>query len=116
MADRKYHNFADFWLFYVREHSDPRNRRVHFVGTSLVILLFAVALVRGSWLSLILMPLAGYGFAWFGHSRLERNRPATFTYPLWSLLADFKMWALILRGRMQSEVERAKASEPFPPT
>ena len=115
MADRKYHTFADFWPFYVREHADPRNRRVHFVGTSLVILLFGVALVSGTWLLLILMPLAGYGFAWFGHFRLERNRPATFTYPLWSLLADFKMWALILSGRMQSEVERTKASEPFSP-
>lgn len=103
----KYRSFGEFWPFYLREHSKPRTRTLHYIGTSLVIWIAVIALLTGWWLWLLAIPLAGYGFAWIAHFRIERNRPATFTYPLWSLAADFKMWWLWLTRRLQPELEKA---------
>ncbi len=98
--------YEAFWPFYVAQHSNVTNRRLHCVGSSLVIgALVAAALV--SWAFLLAAPLAGYGFAWIGHFAFERNRPATFTYPLWSLRGDFRMFRLMLLGRMGPELEKA---------
>lgn len=105
---RQYQSFAQFWPFYLREHSKARTRALHYVGTSLVVAIAAVAAVTGSWWWLLAIPLAGYGFAWLAHYAVEKNRPATFTYPLWSLAADFKMWWLWLTGRLGKELERAR--------
>ena len=107
MAERQYTSFATFWPFYLREHSKPRTRALHYIGTSLVVLLAIAALVTGRWLLFAALPLAGYFFAWIAHFGVEKNRPATFTYPLWSLVADFKMWWLWLTGRISPELERA---------
>lgn len=104
---RDYRSFADFWPFYLREHSRPQTRALHYIGTSLVVLLAIAAAVTQLWWLLAVLPVAGYGFAWVAHFRVERNRPATFTYPLWSLGADFRMWALWLAGRLGPELERA---------
>ncbi len=98
--------FAEFWPYYVREHRQARTRIWHFVGTTLAIVAVAAAAVLQSGWWLLAAPFCGYAFAWLSHLWVEKNRPATFKYPLWSLLADFKMWALILTGRMRSEVER----------
>jgi hypothetical protein len=102
-----YRSFADFWPFYLREHSKPRTRAFHYAGTSLVVLIAAAAAASGNYWLLIAMPIAGYAFAWGSHAAIERNRPATFKYPLWSLLADFKMWWLWLTGRIGRELRAA---------
>jgi hypothetical protein len=104
---RRYSTFAEFWPFYLREHSKPRTRALHYAGTSLVVAIALVALVAGRWWLLLALPLAGYGFAWIAHFGVEKNRPATFTYPLWSLAADFRMWWLWLTGRLGPELGKA---------
>ena len=104
---RDYRSFAEFWPFYLREHSRPRTRALHYAGTSLVIAIALFAAITGRWLWLLAIPVAGYGFAWIAHFKVEKNRPATFTYPLWSLAADFRMWWLWVTGRLKSELDRA---------
>ena len=107
MSTRAYKSFREFWPFYLREHSRPATRRLHYVGTGLVIALAIAALVTGTWWLLLALPVAGYFFAWIAHFRVERNRPATFTYPLWSLAADFRMFFLWASGRLGPELDRA---------
>tara|TARA_R100001129_G_scaffold164290_1_gene130362 strand:- start:1896 stop:2240 length:345 start_codon:yes stop_codon:yes gene_type:complete len=107
MTSRTYKTFGQFWPFYLREHSQPATRRLHYIGTALVIALAILALATQRWWLLLALPLAGYFFAWLAHFRVERNRPATFTYPLWSLIADFRMFFLWLFGRLGPELERA---------
>ena len=103
----EYRSFSEFWPHYLREHSKPRTRAFHYAGTSLVVLIAAAAAATGSWRLLIAMPVAGYAFAWAGHAAIERNRPATFTHPLWSLRADFRMWWLWLTRRIGHELDSA---------
>jgi hypothetical protein len=107
----KYRSFSEFWPFYLREHSKPTTRALHYIGTTLVVLIAVFAMATGRWFMMALMPLAGYFFAWLAHFTLEKNRPATFTYPLWSLAADFKMWFMWLTGRLRPELERAGVSQ-----
>jgi hypothetical protein len=104
---RQYRTFEQFWPFYLREHSKPRTRALHYAGTTLVVAILAFALLTGRWWLLLAVPVAGYGFAWVAHSKVEKNRPATFTYPLWSLAADFRMWWLWLTGGLRSELQKA---------
>ena len=108
-------SYEEFWPYYVSEHMKPITRRLHVFGTTLVLAALAAALVLDP-LWLLAAPLAGYGFAWMGHYFFEHNRPATFTYPLWSLRADFRMFRLILLGRMRPELERAARRYPKPET
>ena len=103
----RYKSFRDFWPHYLREHSRPATRRLHYAGTALVFALAAAALATRDWRLLAAVPVAGYGFAWLSHAAVERNRPATFTYPLWSLAADFRMAWLWATGRLGSELEAA---------
>ena len=110
MTEHKaYRTFAEFWPFYLREHSKPATRALHYVGTSLVIAVALYAVFSGQWMWLLAMPVAGYFFAWIAHFRVEKNRPATFTYPLWSLAADFRMYGLWITGRLPPELKRAGA-------
>ena len=103
----RYASFAEFWPFYLREHSRPRTRALHYFGTSMVVGIAAFCLLTGRWDWWWAMPIAGYFFAWIAHFAVEKNRPATFTYPLWSLAADFRMWWLWLTGRLGPELKRA---------
>jgi len=93
-------SFREFYPFYLREHSDVRCRRLHFIGTVLVLLALLLAVIVSPWW-LIGMPLFGYGFAWIGHFVFEKNRPATFKHPVYSLMGDWVMFADILRGRVR---------------
>jgi hypothetical protein len=107
-TEKEFKSFAEFWPFYVSEHSNPTSRRLHFIGTTLVILILLIAIfVENAWL-LIALPIFGYGFAWVGHFFFQKNKPATFIYPLWSLRGDFKMYGYILTGRMNQEIAKAE--------
>ena len=100
MAGAEYRSFRDFYPFYLSEHSKSGTRRLHFAGTLLVLLTLGYALVAQRWRFLALLSVFGYGFAWVAHFAVERNRPATFQYPLYSLAGDFRMFADMLRGRV----------------
>jgi hypothetical protein len=93
-------SFAEFYPFYLGEHANRTCRRLHFVGSSLVLGCVVAAMATGNAWWLAAMPVAGYGFAWVGHFAFEHNRPATFTYPLWSLMGDWVMYRDILTGRI----------------
>ena len=101
----RFATYKAFWPFYVSQHSHKVNRNLHFAGTTLVLVCFYLGCVASPWF-FAGMPLMGYGFAWVGHFLFERNRPATFTHPLWSLCADFQMFAFMCAGRMDREVRR----------
>ena len=98
---REFKSFSEFYPFYLSEHSNPVNRRLHFSGCVLVILILLYAVITKTWLALILLPIVGYGFAWVGHYFVEKNRPATFTYPLYSFMGDWVMFKDILSGKIK---------------
>lgn len=93
--------FKEFYPYYLSEHSKPATRALHYVGTSLFFVLLLTGLVRGKWYYFALLPIMGYGFAWVGHFFVEKNKPATFQYPLWSLASDFVMYFQWLTGRLK---------------
>ncbi|HEX7741032.1 MAG TPA: DUF962 domain-containing protein [Sphingobium sp.] len=99
--------FREFWPYYLQEHARPGTRALHYAGTSLVIILAGALSFTGRWWIMPAIPLVGYGFAWIGHGLVERNRPATLRYPLWSLRADFWMWFRFITGRMGRELAHA---------
>ena len=96
----RYANFREFYRFYLSEHADRNCRRLHFIGSTLVLVVLAVALVSGQARWLWLAPLAGYGCAWIGHFAFEKNRPASFRRPLYSFRGDWAMWRDMLLGRI----------------
>ena len=104
MAER-FKSFSEFWPFYVCEHSAPLTRVLHFIGTLTIIPLLGLAWYSSPWF-LLAIPVSAYGFAWIAHFFVEHNRPATFTYPVWSLAGDFRMFGLMCIGRMGDEVDR----------
>ena len=106
----RHQSFRAFFPFYLKEHSHPTNRRLHFIGTTLVNVLALAAILSGRPLLLLFMPLAGYGFAWVGHFVVEKNRPATFQYPLWSLMGDYRMYWMMLNGKLWGHVPTSGAT------
>jgi hypothetical protein len=97
----RFTSFAQFYPYYLQEHSNDICRRLHYLGSLLVLSIFIYAVSQQQWRLLWLMPLAGYGFAWLGHFVFEKNRPATFKYPLYSLLGDWVMLKDALTGRIR---------------
>ena len=97
---KEYTSFKSFYPFYLSQHSNPIARKLHYVGTSLVIVLLVSVLISGQLKGLLLLPVLGYAFAWVEHFFFEKNKPATFTYPLYSLLADFVMLYEALSGKL----------------
>jgi hypothetical protein len=97
----RYRSFREFYPFYLAEHRHPVCRRLHFAGSALVLAVIALAIAtRDPWW-LVAAPIAGYGFAWTGHFFFEKNRPATFTHPLYSLMGDWVMFAQMLSGKLR---------------
>ena len=98
--ETRYRTFKEFYPFYLQEHANSTCRRLHFVGSSIVLLLVALVMITGELKLLWLLPVVGYGFAWVGHFFFEHNRPATFKYPLFSLMGDWVMFRDMLTGRI----------------
>ena len=109
--ERAFGSFEEFFLFYLCQHSDCRNRALHAAGTLLGVAVAVYALwAHHPWFALLWIPV-GYGFAWIGHLAVEGNRPATWGHPWWSLVSDFKMLLLMLTGRLHPWLQRAQAAE-----
>ncbi len=104
--EKRISNYTEFWDHYVREHRKPMTRYLHFIGTSLGIVMLIWFLRSGSILYIPFCFAVGYGFAWFSHFVIEKNKPATFKYPLWSFISDYKMMIYMLTGKMNNEVQR----------
>ena len=100
-------SYGEFWPFYLRQHARPATRAWHYLGTTLTLLCIAYAMLAERLWLLPAVLVAGYGPAWIGHFWVERNRPATFRYPLWSLVSDFRLYATWLSGRLPSELQKA---------
>jgi hypothetical protein len=101
--------FQEFWPFYVRQHSKPRTRLLHAMGSVLAVVIFGAAFATSLWL-LIAVPVVGYAFAWYAHFFVEHNKPATFGHPFYSLAADYRMLFLMMAGRMDDEVAKHVAT------
>jgi hypothetical protein len=97
--EKRYTSIKEFYPYYLSEHQNPTSRVLHFVGTGLVIAILIIALVVNKYLFLFTIPLVGYGFAWVGHFFFEKNKPATFKYPFYSLGSDFILFFDLLTGK-----------------
>lgn len=106
MANARITTFKEFWPFYLGEHSLPLCRTLHFIGTTLAALQIVYAVVSMTWQPLIGALISGYAWAWVAHFFVEKNRPATFTYPFFSLAADWKMWAFWLARKLDADLKR----------
>lgn len=104
MAAPEFKSFGDFFPYYLAEHANPTCRKLHYIGTTLATCVVIYAVITGQWALLLLYPLIGYGFAWVGHFKFERNKPATFDYPFWSFIGDYKMFWLMLTGGLKEKL------------
>ncbi|HWB49987.1 MAG TPA: DUF962 domain-containing protein [Stellaceae bacterium] len=93
--------YAEFWPRYLKAHSDPRTKALHFLGTGAGVALLVIFALTGRWSFLVAAPIVGYACAWTGHAVFEHNKPETFGHPFWSLYSDFRMLALFVAGRLE---------------
>lgn len=101
-----FRSFSEFYPYYLSEHKDPVCRRLHYLGSTLVLAILVTLVVTGLWGYWWLMLVAGYGFAWVGHFKFEHNKPATFKYPFYSLAADWVMYKDFLTGQLQQKLQK----------
>lgn len=97
--ESKFSSLKEFYPYYLSEHQDPTCRRLHFIGTGLLFLILGIAIYLSNYWLLFLIPLVGYGFAWAGHFFYEKNKPATFKHPFYSLASDFVLFYHLLIGK-----------------
>lgn len=102
--------YAEFWARYLRAHSKPSTRLLHYCGSLLALGLLAVGLAQLDWRWIVAAPVVGYGFAWTAHIAVEGNRPETFGHPFWSLISDYRMLFLWLTGRLEGHLLASGAS------
>ncbi|MCA1929865.1 DUF962 domain-containing protein [Rheinheimera sp.] len=100
-----FRSFSEFYPYYLSEHQNPVCRRLHYIGSTLVLAILAALSLTGLWGYWWLMLLAGYGFAWLGHFKFEHNKPATFKYPFYSLAADWVMYKDFLTGQLEQKLQ-----------
>ncbi|MCV2884563.1 DUF962 domain-containing protein [Aestuariibacter sp. AA17] len=98
---KQFESFRDFYPYYLSEHQNRICRRLHFIGSSLVIVMLSFIIYTQAWIWLLLLPVCGYGFAWVGHFFFEQNKPATFTHPFYSFLGDWVMFKDIILGKVK---------------
>ena len=98
--------YTEFWPFYLGEHSKAATRAFHYTGTVCFIGIVIYGCVTATWWALPAAIVVVYAFAWFSHFAIERNTPATFTYPAWSAVSDFRMLGIAITGRMRSELAK----------
>ncbi len=101
MNEERYRSFGDFYPFYLSEHSNKVSRRLHFSGTSIAVALLITAAITQRWWLIAVALVQGYAFAWVGHYFFEHNKPATFRYPAFSLMGDWRLWWEILTGKLR---------------
>jgi hypothetical protein len=101
MSQLRYRSFAEFWPYYLSEHREPATRTLHAAGSFAAVASLIAMIAVGKWWLFPLAFVPGYGLAWAGHFFVEKNRPATFAYPLWSFMGDWKMLALMVTGRLK---------------
>lgn len=99
MSEKQYKTFSEFYSFYLSEHSNPFNRLLHVIGTGSGLGILIGAILTRQWFLIPLAFVCGYAFAWVGHFLIEKNRPATFTYPLYSFMGDWVMFFEVLTFR-----------------
>ncbi|MDH5474856.1 MAG: DUF962 domain-containing protein [Cyclobacteriaceae bacterium] len=105
MKKKKYSSLREFYPFYLTEHNNTICRTLHFIGTFLVFCILILSFISQIWWGLAFIPIVGYGFAWVGHFVFEKNKPATFQYPAYSLASDFILFFDMIKGK-----------QPFNPT
>jgi len=103
--------YAEFFPYYLREHARPATRGFHYLAAVASLATLGYGVIAGPWWVALLAPVAGYGPAWISHAFIERNRPATFTYPGWSLISDYYMTWLWATGRLGSHLAAAGVTQ-----
>jgi len=103
MTEQRFNSFKEFYPFYLSEHSDTTCRVLHYIGSTLVLMLLAYSVMAAQYSLLWLLPVVGYGFAWVGHFFYEHNKPATFKYPFYSFISDWVMLAQAATGTLPKE-------------
>jgi hypothetical protein len=101
MNEARYRTFGDFYPFYLSEHANRTTRRLHFIGTSVALVLLIASVVTQNWWLIAVALVQGYAFAWVGHFFFEHNKPATFKYPGFSFMGDWRLWWEILSGKLR---------------